>query len=91
MASLEELNLCTRMIDNLGDNHISNWKGLRKGNWSMLNFLNIEVNKATEMKWLTELDTCINSLIENETVFDSIFCAKLRVSEPTIFCKLIVI
>ena len=60
----------------------------------MLDFLNVEVNKAMEMRWVSELDTgskmemvCINSLKENQTIYDFIFCGKLRVSQPVCLSK----
>ena len=81
------------MDDNLGNNHISSWKDLRKGNWPMLDFLNIEVNKAASMRWLTELATnskmkmiCINSMKKNQTINDYTLCGKLM-AEPSELCK----
>ena len=86
------------MEGNLGDNNIHSWEDLRKGNWPMLNFINVEVNRAPEMRWLSELDTCskmemlcINSVRKNKTLHDSIFCAKLKVRELIVCCKALAI
>ena len=60
----------------------------------MLKFLSVEVNKAAEMRWLSELDTCpkmemvcINSVRENKTIHDPMFCGKLKVNELILLCK----
>ena len=67
---------------------------MRKGNWPSLSFLNVEVNKAMEMRWLAELNTdfrmemvCINSLKENQAIYDFIFCGKLKISESVCLSK----
>ena len=77
------------MGDDVGDNHIHSWRDLRKGNWPMLNFLNVEMNKANEMRRLTELNTSssmesfrIYSAKENQDIYDYIFSGKLKVSRP---------
>ena len=57
----------------------------------MLQFLNLEKNKTAEIRWLVELrmrkqmrTVCINSMKENQTLYDCMFCGKLVVAEITV-------
>ena len=60
----------------------------------MLININVEDNRATEMKWLTELNTsekmvlfCVESIKESQKIYNYSYCAKLKMIKANDLCK----
>ena len=56
--------------------------------------INIEDNKATEMNWLTELNTskkmgllCVESIKESQKIYDYSYCGKVKMLQANDLCK----
>ena len=75
-------------------NNVNSWRILRKGNWPILKKINIEGNRATDIKWLTELNIsskmelfCVESMKEGQKIYNYSCCAKLKMVHADKLCK----